>query len=215
MNSLADALPPEIAQQIHPDWRRNEREYWAVRDQLLGQFRNQWIGFANGGVIASGVIAVDVFHRAMASGLHPYITCVGREDEPCRIRRSTYSYDTTYPAAAMPVITVEFRTSTGSPGTVRDQVIADTGADVSAVPWSDCQRMQLAPTQGVPGIVGGIGGGLAATVVFQVWAWLDGMEYPCQLQADFLGSERILGRDVMNRMDVLFRGPSGEVVINP
>src|SRR5207244_6780924 len=38
MKSLADALPPEIARQIHPDWRKNEAAYWAVRDQLLGRY---------------------------------------------------------------------------------------------------------------------------------------------------------------------------------
>ncbi len=37
MKSLADQLPPEIARQIHPDWRANEAAYWAGRDQLLGQ----------------------------------------------------------------------------------------------------------------------------------------------------------------------------------
>ena len=36
-----------------------------------------------------------------------------------------------------------------------------------------------------------------------------------QLQADFAGQERILGRDVLNRLDMLFRGPTGEVVVNP
>ena len=39
--------------------------------------------------------------------------------------------------------------------------------------------------------------------------------FPCRLQADFGGTERILGRDVLNRLDVLFRGPAREVVINP
>jgi hypothetical protein len=38
MKSLADNLPPEIAVQIHPDWRKNEADYWAVRDSLLSQF---------------------------------------------------------------------------------------------------------------------------------------------------------------------------------
>jgi hypothetical protein len=41
MKSLADGLSPEIAQQIHPDWRKNEAEYWAVRDQLLTQYQNE------------------------------------------------------------------------------------------------------------------------------------------------------------------------------
>jgi predicted aspartyl protease len=215
VKSLADGLPPEIAQQIHPDWRRNEAAYWFARDRLLEQFRGQWIGYADGAVIASGTSPVDVFHRAQASGLHPYFTCVGWEDEPCQMRRCSYSYDTTYRGEALPVMSVEFRTTCGSPGTVLDRVILDTGADASALPWSDCQQMQLAPIQGVPGIVGGVGGSRASTVVFHVWAWLDGTEHPCRIHADFLGSERILGRDVLNRMEVLFRRPAGEVVINP
>ena len=87
MKSLADLLPPEIAAQIHSDWRKNEAAYWAVRDQLLAQYEGQWVGFADGAVVASGKRPVDVFHAAEATGRHPFCTCVGREDEPDRIRR--------------------------------------------------------------------------------------------------------------------------------
>jgi hypothetical protein len=90
MKSIADQLPPEIARQIHPDWRRNEAQYWAVRDQLLAQHRDQWIGFADGAMIASGTSPVEVFHAAEASGRHPFVTCVGHEDEPCRMRRVSF-----------------------------------------------------------------------------------------------------------------------------
>ena len=87
MKLIADQLPPEIAKQLHPDRRKNEVEYWKVRDQLLGQYRNQWIGFAGGKVIASGKSPVEVLHAAESTGLYPFFTCVGHEDEPCRIRR--------------------------------------------------------------------------------------------------------------------------------
>lgn len=90
MKSLADALPPEIARQIHPDWRKNEAAYWAARDRLLSQYRGQWVGFANGAVIASGTSPVAVLHAAEASGQHPFVTCVGREDKPCRMRRAAF-----------------------------------------------------------------------------------------------------------------------------
>jgi hypothetical protein len=86
MKSIADQLPPEIASQVHPDRRKNEAAYWAVRDQLLDQYRGQWIGFADGMAIASGGSPVTVFHSAEASGRHPFFICVGREEEPCRIR---------------------------------------------------------------------------------------------------------------------------------
>jgi hypothetical protein len=115
MKSIADQLPPEIARQIHPDRRQNEAEYWAVRDQLLGQYQGQWIGFANGKVIASGTSPVAVFHAAEATGLHPFLICVGREEEPYRIRRVTFPYDASYPSEALPSICVEFRQASGSP----------------------------------------------------------------------------------------------------
>src|ERR1700730_13111304 len=89
MKSLADQLPPEIARQIDPDWRKNEAEYWAVRDQLLSQYQDKWIGFADGAVVASGSSPVAVFHAAHQAAQHPFFICVGREEEPCRIRRSS------------------------------------------------------------------------------------------------------------------------------
>ena len=67
----------------------------------------------------------------------------------------------------------------------------------------------------MPSVITGVAGGRAATVGFLIWVWLDGQEYPCQLQGDFAGQERILGRDVLNRLEVLFRGPVGQVVFNP
>jgi hypothetical protein len=215
VKSIADQLPPEIARQIHPDRRKNEADYWAVRDQLLEQYQDQWIGFADGKVVASGTSPVTVFHEAEATGLHPFFICVGREDEPCRIRRVTFPYDSGYPGEALPVIRVEFRTTSGAPGVVLDRVIPDTGSDASILPWADCQRLQLNPSSGVQGLISHVAGGTVATLAFQAWAQLDGQDYPCRLQADFVGNERILGRDVLNRLEILFRGPVGEVIVNP
>ena len=113
MKSLADGLRAEIARQIHPDWRKNEAAYWAVRDQLLGQYQGQWIGFADGVVIASGARPVVVFHAAHQAAEHPYLICVGREEEPDRMLRANFAYDTSYPAEALPVIRAEFRRLSG------------------------------------------------------------------------------------------------------
>lgn len=215
MKSLLEGLPPEIARRIHPDWQKNEAHYWAQRDRLLSRYRGQWIGFASGRIIVSGTSPVEVFHAAQASGLHPFVTRVGHEDEPNRMRRALFSYDPTYPNEPLPVITVEFRKQTGVSGLVLHHVIPDTGADASALPWSDCEQLALDPGDGAPGLMGGVGETAIPTVVFPAWTHLDGNEYPCRLQADFAGHERILGRDVLNRLDVLFRGPAGEVIVNP
>jgi len=117
---LIAGLPPEVARRIHPDWQKNEAEYWAHRDELLPQYRDQWIGFANGRVIVSGSSPVEVFHKAQESGEHPFVTCVGHEAEPSRMRRASFSYDTTYPGEPLPVMTLEFRKDIGSPGVVFD-----------------------------------------------------------------------------------------------
>jgi hypothetical protein len=215
MQSLADGLPPEIAKQIHPDWRRNEADYWRVRDQLVPQYENQWIGFADGRVVASGQRPVAVSQAAHQISSHCFITCVGRESEPFKMRRAIFPYDTTYPGEALPVLKVEFRQSPGVAGLPLANVIADTGTDTSALPWADCQQLQLDPSLGTPALMSGVTGGSVTTLGFLICVFLDGHEYPCQLHVDFIGKERILGRDVLNSLDVLFRGPGGEVVVNP
>jgi hypothetical protein len=215
MKSLIEGLPLEVANRIHPDWKKNEAEYWTQRDMLLSRYRDHWIGFANGHVIVSGTSPVEVLHSAQASGQHPFVTCVGHEHEPNRMRRVSFAYDTTYPNEPLPVMTVEFRKQSGSPGISLEHVILDTGADASALPWADCEQLALDPEKGTPSVMGGVGETVLPTVVFGAWVYLDGTDYPCRLQADFTGHERILGRDVLNRLEVLFRGPSREVVVNP
>jgi hypothetical protein len=131
------------------------------------------------------------------------------------MRRASFAYDTSYPGEPLPVVALEFRRVSGAAGVDLDQVIVDTGSDASALSWADCQTLQLTAAQGRPSVMGGVAGSTAPTLLFNVWVYLDGHEYPCRLQADFVGDERILGRDVLNGADVLFRGPAGEVFINP
>jgi len=215
VHSLIAGLPPEITKRIHPDWQKNETDYWTQRDNLLTQYAHKWIGFAEGKVIASGTSPVEVLHAAQASGKHPFITCVGHENEPNRMRRASFAYDSTYPSEPLPVMTVEFRRQTSASGLVLEHVIPDTEADASAIPWSDCERLAFDPGEGTPGLMGGVGESSIPTLIFQAWVYLDGKNYSCRLQADFTGHERIGGRDVLNGLNVLFRGQAREVVINP
>lgn len=215
MNSAYDALPPEIAKLVSPRWRKNELDYWQKRDELLEQYRNQWIGFADGAVIACGRSPVAVFHEAENTGLHPFVTCVGREDEPDRIRRSVFPFDASYPGEPLPRLSVEVRTTSGLVGQLFHEVIADTGADTSVLPWGDTFKLKLDPAAGRPGWMGAIGGSRMPTLRYQIWIVLDGVEHPCRVLVDLSGGERILGRDILNRFAVLFDGPSGEVVVNP
>lgn len=192
MKSLTSGLPPEIAAKVHPDWHKNEEAYWAARESLLSAYRDQWIAFANGSVLVAASTPLDVFKAIQKSDQHPFVIRVGHEEEPWyRIRRAVFNYDTTYPSAALPVVNVEFRAVSGTTGVVLDHVIPDTGADTTTLPWIDCQQMHLDPASGVPGVITGIAGGAAPTIGFLIWVWLDGQEYPCQLQALEPGNESL------------------------
>jgi hypothetical protein len=215
VKSAYDALPPELAKLVSPRWRKNELEYWQTRDQLVDQYWNKWIGFADGAVIACGTSPVTVFHAAEDTGLHPFVTCVGREDEPDLIRRAVFPYDASYTGEPLPRLSMEVRTSSGSTGHLLHEVIADTGADSTVLPWGDTLKLQLDPDAGRPGWMGGVGGARMPTLRYQVWIALDGQVHPCRVLIDLSGGERILGRDVLNRVAVLFDGPAGEVVVNP
>jgi hypothetical protein len=202
MKSLADGLPPEIAQHVHPDWRKNEAGYWIDRVSLLEQYRGKWIAFSNGRVIASSERPVLAFQAAQESGEHPFVVCVGREEKPYRIRRTTFAYDSNYDGEALPVLKVEFRKERGVSGTLFDYVTPDTGSDTSVLPWDDCQALQLDLSEGIPGMIRGVAEGAASTVGFFIWIHLDGQECGCQRHMDFFEKERILGRDVLNSFDV-------------
>lgn len=109
----------------------------------------------------------------------------------------------------------EFRSTQGSPGIVFDDVILDTGADASALPWSDCQSLPLDPAEATATFISGVGGGVIKTSEYAIWVVLDGSEHECRLTVDTAGGDRIIGRDVLKHLDVLFRGPAAEVIINP
>jgi hypothetical protein len=155
MKRILDRLPPDVASRVHPDWKRNEESYWARRETLLRQYEGKWIGFADDTVIASGDRPVQVLHAAQRTGRHPFVTCVGREDTPQKMRRSIYSYDTTYRGEPLPRVTVDFRAEPNGPGVRFEDTIPDIGADASALPWPDCQGLQLNPEEGVPALMGG------------------------------------------------------------
>jgi predicted aspartyl protease len=211
MSTLADGLPAEIKSHVHPDWVRNEAAYWAARADIAKRYTGLWVAFADGDVIAASERIVDVAHKAKQLGKHAFVTRVGFENVPQRIRRMAFTYDTNYHGEALPVIAVRFAESQDQAGKQFDRVIPDTGADSSVLPWEDCQMLSLLPQDGIPSLMAGVGQSAVATLAFPVWVFLSTKAHPCLLQADFDGRERILGRDVLNRLSVCFDGP-GQVV---
>jgi hypothetical protein len=69
---------------------------------------------------------------------------------------------------------------TGTPGSVFDRVIPDTGADASALPWRDCQQLNLSAAQGRPGWDGGVAGGVTASLSYHIWISLERLILPAE-----------------------------------
>jgi hypothetical protein len=83
-------------------------------------------------------------------------------------------------------VAIVFRSASGAFGVVLDRVIADTGADASALPWEDFQQLRFDPALGRPGWMGGVGGSAAPTLFYRAWVKIDGQEHPCRLQVELL-----------------------------
>lgn len=207
-------LPSEIAKQIDPAWRKTKQNTGRCESGFFVVTRTNGSALRTAGwwrreLARSRYCMPPRTRRAALLWFG-----VGREADPCRMRRSTFNYDSGIPASRCRSFR-EFRPVRGTPGISLTNVIADTGADASALPWADCQQLQLGAALGRPAWMGGMAGASAATLVFRIWAQMDGQEYPCRSQADFIGKERILGRDVLNRLELLFRGPAAELIVNP
>jgi hypothetical protein len=89
---LTSKLPPEQQRLLHDDFLANELDYWRLRDDLLADYRGQWVAVRDGRVIASGPNLMEVAQAAAAGGGHPFIARVGEEETPFRVRRSEFAY---------------------------------------------------------------------------------------------------------------------------
>jgi predicted aspartyl protease len=209
-------LPPEQQQRIHEDFLANEQAYLRMRDELLNRYRGQWVAVRDGKVIAAGDHVLEVTAAAAAQGGHPYIALVGEEDKAIfRVRRAEFAYDQTYQPFALPRITVTFWNHAETRSQVYSEVIPDTGADLSVLPDRDCAAFDLFNCPYFTGISSGIVGASVTTLIYRAKIEVDGNRMPALIQPVVGGQDRLLGRDILNQLRVLFDGPSSRVIIDP
>jgi predicted aspartyl protease len=209
-------LTAEEQQRLHADFLANEQSYLQMRDQLLTQYRGQWVAIHQGTVVAADKDLLRVTEEAGAVGGHPYIALVGAEDAVVfRVRRVAFSYDPTYQPFPLPRVTVTFWNHAETHSQTFDDVIPDTGADLCVLPNSACQAIDLFNLPYFTGIASGVVGGSVATLIDRGKVEIDGNRFPALIQALTGATEQILGRDVLNRQRVLFDGPAGQVVVDP
>jgi uncharacterized protein (DUF433 family) len=80
---LTKYLPDEQRKRLHPDFLKNEQQYWQMRDQLLLKYGGQWVAFHQGQVVAVGQDLFDITDQVGQLDCHAYIAKVGEEDQVC------------------------------------------------------------------------------------------------------------------------------------
>ncbi len=209
-------LPPEQRQRLHPDFLANERDYMAMRDQLLPRYRGQWVAVHDGQLIAADADLIAVTRAAGQVRGHPYIARVGEEDTTVfRLRVATFGYDRSYLPFPLPLITVTFWNDAETRTSTYSDVVADTGADMSALPGQDCAAFDLFDSPYFTAVSSGVIGASVTTVVYQGKAEINGLRTPAFIQPIPSGTERIVGRDVLNHHRAVFDGPAGQVIFEP
>ena len=209
-------LPEAQRRRLHADFLANEQAYLQMRDVLLRRYDGQWVAVHGGKVIAAGASVLQVTEEAAVIDGHPYVARVGGEDSTIfRIRRQVYAYDATYQPFPLPRIPVRFSNHAETETASFADVIPDTGADHSLLPDADYEAFSLFGSPYFTAVSGGILGGSAATLIYRARAEIAGTRVAALVQPVADGKERIVGRDVLNQLRILFDGPAAEVVVDP
>lgn len=191
----------------------DEAAYWRMRDGLLKQFQGQWVAVHEGGVVAYGRNLLRVTFEGAKKHGFAYVNKVGDEDKVnIRIRRVSFGYDTDYSPTELPRAEVTYKDVTKMSQKTFNDMVPDTGADITYLPWEDCKALELtnSPVMSIPTERKA---GSKKGAVFLAYAKIGHREYESLVDSiPALESERILGRDVLNQLVAIFHGPKKRTI---
>jgi hypothetical protein len=205
-------LPEVQKKRLHPDFVKNEQQYWRMRGELLKQYQGKWVAIHQGRVVAVSQDIFNITDQVGELGCHAYIAKVGEEDKVVfQVRRKDFAYDTSYQLFALPRVYVIFGNYAQTHHKLCPDTIPDTGADLSLLPDADCQDIDLFNSPYFTSQSRGVIGPRVTTLVYRGHAEIDGLHFPALIQAMSGVIERILGHEVLNQMKVTFDGPQNRV----
>ena len=200
---------------LHQDFLENERDYWKMRDELMREYQGQWVAIHRGKVIASDDDLFDVTDEVGKLGCHAYIARVGDEESIVfTVRRREFSYDVNYRPFPLPRIEAAFANYHRTGRLLYQDVIPDTGGDLSVLPEDDCLAIDLFNSPYLISLTRGVLGPSVTTLLYRGNVEINGILYRSLIQPALEGKERILGRDVLNQIKVTFDGPRRKVIFH-
>lgn len=129
---------------VEQGFEQDKRHYWGMRDELLAKYAGKWVAVHKGRVVAVSDDPLSIMERALAEDGYAYTNKVGEEGNiVIRQRRSSFAYDETCAPTPLPRITAILHNFTRTKSKSVTDAIPDTGADVSCLPQSDCQELEL------------------------------------------------------------------------
>jgi predicted aspartyl protease len=193
------------------------KDYWSVRDTLMAQYQGKWVAMVGTVLVAAGGSPLAVIAEARKGGhMRTFIQRVGYEDKTeFKIRRITFDYDATYNDGIVPIprARLTLKNILSAIEKNLEDVILDTGADVTCMPESDCDAAQLRVAGEHYLETKKHGQQPSRSVFHEAIVEIDGKNYSSLVERVADGEERILGRDVLNQLKATFDGPSGKVTI--
>lgn len=193
---------------IEQGFEQDKRDYWVMREKLLTQYAGKWIAVHRGRVVAVGDDPLSIMEQALGEDGYAYTNKVGEEDQVViRQRRISFGYDETYAPIAMPRITATFHNFAQTKSKTVTDAIPDTGADVSCLPTSECQDLEVLLFPYYSGISRPFGGVSRQVTFYAARVEINGSMYNAIVEP-VAEQERLIGRDVLNQARVTFDGPA-------
>ena len=207
----SEKLPERLRQLLSEAYRANERAYWQQREQLLQRLANKWVAVHNGQVVTVGEDMATVMDEVGKQGLcDAYIEKVGGESDTVftiRQRREIgFAYESSY-TPPIPRIEVKFSNSQQNHHAICADVIPDTGADNTVLPFGDCAAVSMFSSPFYSSFSRGIDSAPTPTLLYRCFAEIGGHRSPALIEPHPTFDGRLLGRDVLNTFVTIFDGP--------
>jgi len=207
----SEQLPERLRQLLTEAYLANEKVYWQQREQLVQRLANKWVAVHNGQVVTVGEDMATVMDEVGKQGLcDAYIEKVGGESDTVftiRHRREIgFAYDSSY-IPPIPRIEVKFLNFQQSHHATYADVIPDTGADNTVLPFGDCAAISIFSSPFYSSFSRGIDSAPTPTLLYRCFAEIGGHLSAALIEPHPTFDGRLLGRDVLNTFVTIFDGP--------
>jgi predicted aspartyl protease len=193
---------------VEKGFEQDRQDYWAMRDELLAKYRGKWVAVHKGRIVSVADDPLSIMEQALAEDGYAYTNKVGDEDKiVIRQRRVSFPYDDTYSPTPLPRMAAVIHNFPRTKSKTVADAIPDTGADVTCLPIDDCRDLDLFFFPYYRGVSHPFAGVTRSVTFYAARIEVDGRIYNAVVEP-VSESERLVGREVLNRMKVTFDGPA-------